>query len=397
MHVGRIGKLVGISVLAVFLFVAVFGQPNRPITKTEEGTRVDTPVTLTGTGTRPFAMGFSQWPPSFDLVDIKDTYAWNAAHADIFVYHQTAGIPWQNAYDDAPFDKIEGEDYWGLVRAGMPKEGKRYLALTPLDTNRTGLAPNVTKDNDNATLPKEWSELALNDPKIKRAYLNYVLRAIKYFQPDYLAISIEPNIMLTKDEANWEAHKELYLYIRGEVKKRYPTLPIFASLQYENYMGYTSESKDKVELQRIKMQSLLEASDIIGVSTYPYFSQSTIVPKDYFLPLAEFHKPIAIVESGYASVPFKVYGWPFAVSEELQKKYFEILFASAHRDKYIFIINWISKDYTKLLDEMPFYAKEFARIWVSTGLRDAEGNVKPAYYLWETEYLRTLNREVEPQ
>lgn len=93
------------------------------------------------------------------------------------------------------------------------------------------------------------------------------------------------------------------------------------------------------------------------------------------------------MESGYASVPFKAYGWPFEVSEELQKKYFDVLFASAHRDNYVFIINWISKDYTKLLDDMPFLTKEFARIWVSTGLRDADGREKPAFLEWEKQFL----------
>src|SRR2546429_257010 len=82
--------------------------------------------------------------------------------------------------------------------------------------------PVVTKP-----LPPPWDKEPLNSPRVKRAFLNFVLRAIENMRPDYLAIGVESNMLLSRDQSKWRQLKELHRDTYMAVKKVHRSLPVF--------------------------------------------------------------------------------------------------------------------------------------------------------------------------
>lgn len=85
---------------------------------------------------------------------------------------------------------------------------------------------------------------------VKRAYLNYVQTAIAHFDPQYLLIGIEGNIMISRSPDLWTDYLDLHTYVYTNIRRDHPDLPIFAIVQYEHlraaYEGDTAEQADRV-------------------------------------------------------------------------------------------------------------------------------------------------------
>ena len=100
------------------------------------------------------------------------------------------GIPWPKRWTETIFEKRPRESL-----TYRPPSGKKvFLAISPLDKDRRGLAP-YWGENDNLPLPKPWDKEPLNSPRVKKAYLNFLLRAVQAMRPDYLAIGVESNVL----------------------------------------------------------------------------------------------------------------------------------------------------------------------------------------------------------
>jgi len=144
-------------------------------------------------------MGFTQWPA--DLSDEGEAIAreYAQAHGDIVSLMFIGGIPWPEALDGKPFSKD--------VQANMsyrPPTGKKlFLSISPLNKDRRDLAL-YWGDNENQPLPQPWNNEPMNSPRVKKAYLNFVLRAIEAMHPDYLAIGVESNVLLSRNQAKWQ-------------------------------------------------------------------------------------------------------------------------------------------------------------------------------------------------
>lgn len=355
------------------------------------------PVINLTSDSRNFLMGFTTWPPDFDAKAIDDMFNFNGKHSDLFVFHQTAGLPWQEAFEGKPFpNKMVSS--WSDMKARIPQDHKIYFALSPLNELREGLANSYNESSDNVPLTAPWNSFALNDPAVKTAYLNYAKKVVEEFDPDYLAIGIEANLLINKGENKWQEYLELHKFVYSELKKTYPDLLVFASIEYVDLKGLTSGSRGKESLHIQGAKDLMESSDVLGISTYPYafwFTQKP-VPQDFF-DLAvqisdETRKPIAITETGYSSDTFNAFGATYSSTEEDQFQYLELLFKKANEHKFLFIVNWAGIDFDKLTKKFfPGSAQDFSWLWTYTGIQRSNGNPKKAYYLWDA-YLN-LPRE----
>jgi hypothetical protein len=137
-------------------------------------------------------------------------------------------VPWIEAAQDKPFpgtfvEKMEGH------RRNRPPGKKLLLSISPLDLGRKTLA-----ELGNATgqqpLPTDWGAQRFNDPIVKQAYLNYVRWMAEFFRPDYLFAGIESNELLNNQPAEWKNYLELSRFVRSEIKKLYPALPVAESI-----------------------------------------------------------------------------------------------------------------------------------------------------------------------
>lgn len=336
---------------------------------------------------RPFYMGVTTWPPGPTTKDITTMYAFIKEHADLTAHHFDGGVPWPEALSGSEFSShIKNE--WKGKRTNTPEDHMVYVAITPLNDSRNGLAL-YWGDSNNMPLPGMWNTYAFNSTQVKTAYLNYSRRVIQYFNPDYFAIGIEVNILLTANTQKWLQYKELHEYVYTQLKEEYPDLPMFASVTLQHIQGLDNANSRK---QYTEIKEFMEYNDILGVSAYPYgwaysSGKEDPLPDDYFDDVLHFGKPVAITETGAPSQNFSAFGVDYTFDEDYQKEYIALLLEKAYEYKFVFVVNWASIDFVRLLDIFPKETRELGMIWVYTGLQRSDGCPKKALYVWDA-YLQ---------
>ena len=334
---------------------------------------------------RPFHLGFTRWPADLTAEGVRLAEDFAHAHGDIVSVMFIGGIPWPEAFEDKLFSLD--------VRANLgyrPPAGKKlFLSISPLDKDRKDLAP-YWAEKDNQPLPEFWKGRALNSPEVKRAFLNFVVRAVESMKPDYLAIGIESNVLLSKNRVKWQQLKELHRATYNTLKQQYPQLPIFFTTEVLHYKKLASEARNSE--QEKEVAELMEHSDLFAMSVYPHMSYDfpRPVPAGFFDFARSFHKPIAVAESGMTSrdVELKAFGLTLRGSEADQVQFTELLLQAASRDGYKFVINFATTDFEKLCARLPAPTDDLARIWAYTGLQTSDGKPKPALAVWDA-HLRT--------
>ena len=89
-------------------------------------------------------------------------------------------------------------------------------------------------------------------------------------RPDYLAIGVESNVLLTREPAKWRLFKELYRESYRALKKAHPTLQIFFTTEVLHYKKLTKEAKGTD--QEREVTELMKQSDLFAMSVYPHMS-----------------------------------------------------------------------------------------------------------------------------
>jgi hypothetical protein len=330
-------------------------------------------------GTRPFRMGFTPWPADFSVEGMQTSVNFANAHGDIVSIMMIGGIPWPEALDNKPFSSDVQQHL-----AYKPALGKKlFVSIAPLNPSRDGMAP-YWGEHDNMPLPPEWANLAFNDPKVKKAFLGFCVRVVDAMHPDYLAIGVEDNVLLSKNPAKWAELKELHRDTYQALKLKYPALPVFFTTDVGHYLKFAAEAKDKDQDKEVG--EMMAYSDLFAMSFYPYmnldFATST---GQGFLDFAQkFKKPIAVSESGMTSrdVTLKSYNVTLTGSEDQQKSFAVFLLNTALHDKYEFVINFATTDFEKLVEKLPA-GGDAAMIWAYTGMQTSSLERKPALLIWD--------------
>lgn len=194
-------------------------------------------------------MGFTPWPYDLTIEAIEDTYDFIHQNATIISYHFDNGVPWDEAFNNTPLPTHLKNDWQG--RLDKTKDDmKVLLSLTPINFSRDGLALNWAENGDNKPLSEEWGGVEFDNPKVIKAYTNYVLRAVEFFKPDFLSIGIEANILISNVPQHWDAYLALNQSVYKAVKARHPDLPVFSTVQYEHFRGIEAVSKANQKFQK---------------------------------------------------------------------------------------------------------------------------------------------------
>jgi hypothetical protein len=331
-------------------------------------------------------MGFTPFAWDLDEEVANRSMEFVVTHGDIICHHFDGGVPWTEALEDKPFSEDFEKD-WRKRKDGTPENVKVYVALTPVSGMRNGMAL-YRGEKENMPLPEPFQNKKFSDPVIKKAYLNYCRRAADFFRPDFLAIGIEVNEIRHTAPDQWADLVELHRYVRDELKKAHPTLPIFATLTLHNLLN--KEWKD-IEQERESIKAFLPLNDIAGISFYSFFS--CLGPADR--PMESFdwlkgfvgNMPIAICETAFPAERTKLSwaGTPIELpgSAEGQKAYYETLLSAAARDNYLFVITFLYRDYDRLWDKIKTTTPDWAGAWKDTGLLNENGESRPAWQVWE--------------
>lgn len=342
-------------------------------------------------GARSFHLGFTPFPYDISREAVDFTYDRIAADADLIAIHMDNGIPWPESLSGTDFDPHILEQ-WEQDRSHIPDGHAVYVAITPLSIGRDSLAP-YRAAADDLPLPAPWDTARFDDPDVKAAWLSYAERVIEYFQPDYLNIGIEVNLLMQNAPDRWTEYLELQRSAYTELKARHPGLPVFVSLTGPDLLaGYTAADH---AAQMQALQDILPYTDYFALSLYPFMSAyGTDYPEMMWAGLWSLNpgKPIAIAESGMIAETLRLpsYGLQFAADDSDQHRFISDLLAQAQEQRFIFLVNFVLRDYDALWQKMGRI--EWHAIWRDTGLYDETGNPRPALEGWRA----TLARPFQP-
>lgn len=329
---------------------------------------------------RPFQMGFTRWPADLTVDGFLKAQEFAHAHGDIVSVMFIGGIPWPEALSGMSFSK----DVENNLAYRPPAGKKLFLSISFLNKDRKDIAP-YWGEKDNLPLPAPWDKLPLDSPEVKQAFRNFVLRAVQAMKPDYLAIGVESNVLLSHDPAKWKRLKDVHRATYEAVKEKYPKLPVCFTTEVLHYKQLANEAKGKDQAGEVA--DLMQHSDLFAMSVYPHMSYGVPrpVPSDFFAFATRFKKPIAVSESGMTSrdVELKAFKLTLFGSENEQRQFTELLLKTADRDRYEFVINFATTDFDKLCAKLPPPADDLARIWAFTGMQTGAYEPKPALAVWD--------------
>ena len=303
------------------------------------------------------------------------------AHGDLVALTFLGGVPWPEALAGKEFSRDIHDNFAYRV----PEGKKLLLAISPLDKNRRGLAP-YWGEKENLPLPKPWDKEPLNSPRVKKAFAHFVARSVEALHPNYLAIAMEANVLLSRDPVRWKQFKELYRDTYSALKATYPQLPIFFTTDVLHYKKLARDAKRAD--QEKEVAELMRHSDLFAMSVYPHMSVDVPrpFPPNFFDFARRFNKPIGVSDSGMTSrtVLLKSYGVELQGSDAAQAQFTRVLLATAVRDHYLFVVNFATTDSDKLAAKLRPPLDDLSRIWAFTGLQSGDQTPKPALEIWDS-------------
>lgn len=325
---------------------------------------------------RSFLMGTTKWPPDMTLEAVQSVKDFQTKHTDLTAIHLDNGVPWEESLKGQPYPQALEDE----LRAKAPAGHKLLVAITPLNLERSALSPPYAK---NWSPMSPWAWKAMDSEDVKQAYINYAKKVVDTTHPDYLAIVIEANILLTKSPNKWDQLLNLEKATYKALKNAYPKLPVFVSIDTLHLLGQAGHAD--VGNQRAQVKELLKYSDIMALSVYPFMNPQAAKPcPDNFLDFATgYNKPLAIAESGYLSRPVRFKNVELPGSDSYQSHWFEYLLKEAQTKNYLFVVNFASIDYEKMVSKLPAGLQELAGIWTYTGLANSKLEAKPAMAVWD--------------
>jgi hypothetical protein len=316
---------------------------------------------------------------------IEQTYRAAEELGDIYVVQLDNGVPWAEAAADVRFPAAV-ERKWLELSAHAPSGRPVYLALAPLAEDRVSLAA----ASEGSSSAERFRGASFDDPAIVEAYTIYAQRAVRYFKPAYLNLGVENGELAYRRPSEWSSYVGLIRHVMAALRQEFPTLKIGISFGLQSLM-------DKATAERARQ--IVDLSDYVGISFYPYMSgfqekfglpALPLPPDEWRVPLDWIRsftdKPIAICETGYNTKDVSLPKWRIRLtgSEAAQKDYLSDLANYAKRDGYIFVIYYLPVDIGPIVDTLPYAARELANMWRENGLLDANLTPKPALDVWKS-------------
>jgi hypothetical protein len=341
--------------------------------------------------TRSYYMGFTPVPYESSVDAASYTYRALSENADIVSHKFNNGVPWPEALAGENFsDEIMND--WTFRKNQTTASQKIYISVDPINSLHNGLA-SYRNAEENLPLPAPWDNYTFNSEEVKTAYLNYCVRIIDFFNPDYFNMATDANLLYVNMPAAWSSYIDFHQYIYRELKQRYPKLAVFCSLSGAHLLKGLIANNDHVQ-QRLAAMQLLEYSDLYSLSFYPCLTAllGNPYPVNTFDDLFNISdKPLAIAETGYAAQPFSISTSTGRVTIEAdadkQEKYIRDLLTACLKRKAVFVINFAVRDYDKLWEQMGSPAD--ARTgWRDTGFVDEKGIPRKAYVTWREFLIR---------
>ena len=350
---------------------------------------------------RSFRLGFTPLPPVYSDFGRGIVYGYMSAASDLVSHTLQDGVPWNEALLSSDWRTYPSSlrSKWSELATYdnyfIPNHA-RYVSIHPINYAYEGLAE-YWGEQPSMPLPAPWNSLRFNNPFVKLAYLNYAIATVEFFRPAYLGLGVESNILLARAPEVWADYKELNAFVYTELKRRYPDLVVFSSVQYEHMLGLLYDSQ--VLLQQVgawwptvledEVASLMHHSDLLVLSTYPYMAygaQQNRAHYDKALAIAaRTGRRVAIEQTGATSESVQIYYSTLLGTEALQDAFVSMLLDLATSERFAFVVNFVTIDYA-----LNYGTDAVAMTWAYTGLFRWDGSTKPAGATWLGHLARPL-------
>ena len=341
--------------------------------------------------TRAFDMGFTTWPYDATTTAVNFVYTETSARGDFIAHHLDGGIPWQAALDGTAYNPaVEAEIQSRLDNT--PVNQRMYLAISPFNTGRDGLADNwgaVT----NERLLAPWDTREFDSAEVIAAYTNFARDMISRFQPTYFNLGIEASELLVNDLTRFNRYVSFATQVANALRADFPDLRLMISVALK--------SPGSVRAQTIEANigPLIDLVDVVGISVYPYVffdhankGDPQNLPSNWFSQIQSIAngKPIAVAETAWIAERLEVpaFGVDVMATAQNQADFMVELFAEAEALDADFVVWWALVDFDALWNAA-LGQDPVARIWRDTGLFDESLNPRPALDIWQQQLAVT--------
>lgn len=344
--------------------------------------------------TRSFYMGFTTFPYAVSQEAVDYTFTTIGREADLIAFSFDNGVPWVEALQGQPFHPIL-EAEWKASTAKIPKNHRRYVQVSPIALLRNGLALYRGAQGD-MPLPSPWDKAKFDDPEVIKAYVYYCQRLIQVFEPDYLGIGIEVNLLMTNAPDLWDGFVRFHREVYQTLKAAYPDLTILTTFHGTSLIeGYLSEANHEDQMKALR--DLIDYTDVFALSLYPYLTSAMTfrIPETLISDLVALApgKPLAISEMGYPAQDLILTQTPLTMpsTPDKQNQWIQVALEAAQQYRFQFVVNYVLRDYDALW-ELVKDKGDLMVLWRDTGVFDEQGGERPALQTWRG-YLK---RPVQP-
>ena len=256
--------------------------------------------------TRTWEMGFYFTPPRVDLPIALQNIDLFSARAELAVLHEE--LPWDLLLAGTDLDAVVGlKD--GLVAYLRGKRLRIFYMADLTDGLSRGEEPPLLRA----------AGRSITEPDVQQLYRQYVRAFVERFQPDYIGLTAETNLVrAAAAPAVYASMVTAANAVAADLLTAGVTTPLLISVQVETAWGrlggtgpYLGVEQDFADFPFTQM---------LGLSSYPYFgyAQPEDIPDDYYARLANGRAlPAIVCEGGWASAGVGA----IASSPELQARY----------------------------------------------------------------------------
>ncbi len=332
-----------------------------------DGERQIKGISEISTKTRGFKMGFSALPKNPSWESYQDTFEIAAAYGEVIAIKRTP--PWEEFMSGSTISQ-ETKDLAILEKELINRHNLTLVfAIDPWDgaVQRTRIHQ----------LPMNYDpRKGISDKRLQTALTNYAIFVTTNYEPDYLILGIEINMLAERSPQQFAAFLDIYAKIYEDIKKIRPEIKIFPTFQIEDLYGLLDVQGNR-SWESIDVFSGM--MDMLAVSTFPYLTDidsAQSLNTDYYLFLRErFKGEIMIFEAAYPSKAVDSY--PLIGNENDQNTYIKKLLNDAETGAFSVLI-WLA-----LSD--PFTTNNGGpQIFRDIGLIKKTGEYKQAWHTWET-------------
>ena len=376
--------------------------------------------------TRPFRMAAAPMQYAVEPYHVATVFDFEGfdGRVDAVSLHMDSffGVPWDQFADgeDPPQAWI---DTMNAAKSAADALGVPiYLSITPLDGNRTSLAPYTDVDGEGRLITVGgWSEpcydfaAAPDAPQTREAYRNYLAYMIDLFEPDFFTHVIEMNLYNHFCDAGFDALIDFANEMYDEARELAPSVPIFPTFVLEQLWDTGAfgpcelPDHDCLDAQLASIEGVRR--DRFGISAYPMFfvDDPAQPPEGLFADVAAATgEQLVISETGQSNrvitQPIDDVCTPtFTFDDADESGFLEFLLAEAETANADLVVWWSLVDFLPdgVLTECPCnYGLEWCAIydamdalgsgwlsawlaWGSMGIFDYEHNPKTSAAIWD--------------